>query len=433
VAGKEYLCCFFTTDLFNFFFKSTKERMSKRARAGTTLTSLTIVTRHSKMSLHQKSSLLSKKTINISKNNKKNGTSSLASRRKDVRSPKGVEQRFTSSSSDDSDNSDTPKTPEHFGEDFEKEEPTSRDRTPRASPQALHVKMECSMSSTNVVRSRNTRSRGTPSTALSPSSSKSSNAKTKSIVNKQNIEKVQHKKKEEPVTIEKERVSPMMPEKPKFSPKVTTQSSSSSSSSSLPSSPPTTMDTPKLQLGVHAMNVAQDFISSWIEHDLTPSDQLQLHFLEKARTQSHLKVLRASIAQEMKALKKVIQTIYDDGIDLEDDILINPIHETNDTKKMKNKKNKSVNNGTLHNDPSITKRQADARLLASLTDSKVFLERPNVPVCGGDCQAELGFAEIASGENYPNGEWICDVCEKTHVGVSNIFIFLINDNIMVTN
>jgi hypothetical protein len=144
---------------------------------------------------------------NCSKNNKKNGTSSLASRRKDVRSPKGVEQRFTSSSSDDSDNSDTPKTPEHFGEDFEKEEPTSRDRTPRASPQALHVKMECSMSSTNVVRSRNTRSRGTPSTALSPSSSKSSNAKTKSIVNKQNIEKVQHKKKEEPVTIEKERVS----------------------------------------------------------------------------------------------------------------------------------------------------------------------------------------------------------------------------------
>ena len=73
--------------------------------------------------------------------------------------------------------------------DFEKEEPTSRNRTPRASPQALHVKMECSMSSTNVVRSRNTRSRGTPSTALSPSSSKSSNAKTKSIVNKQNIEK----------------------------------------------------------------------------------------------------------------------------------------------------------------------------------------------------------------------------------------------------
>jgi hypothetical protein len=64
----------------------------------------------------------------------------------------------------------------------------------------------------------------------------------------------------------------------------------------------------------------------------------------------------------------------------------------------------------------LPQREADARLLSGLTQSHLFLQRPHVPRCQGGCGLELGYAKVAVGVNYPNGEWICDECETTHVG-----------------
>ena len=64
----------------------------------------------------------------------------------------------------------------------------------------------------------------------------------------------------------------------------------------------------------------------------------------------------------------------------------------------------------------IQKKAADVLLLTSLTNSDAFIERPSVPKCQGGCEGELGVAQYASGVNYPHGEWICDSCEESSTG-----------------
>ena len=167
-------------------------------------------------------------------------------------------------------------------------------------------------------------------------------------------------------------------------------------------------------------------------------------FFFPSRTQAHLKLARASIEHEMDTLKKVIRQVYDDQIDLEDDVLMqDAIATTTNATALQNavqttppmtmaieipekrkrgrkpkKKNVQPLSSTKNNpfDPSLPQRKANARLLVSLTDNSTHLERPAVPICGGGCKSELGFCEKTEGDNYPEGEYICDLCEGSYTG-----------------
>ena len=428
--------------------------------------------------------------------------------RRNAPSPKSVDARLDSSSSGSSaDDSDTPKTPDNLSDDGgemmmekEKVKPSSRDQTPRASPMRVAGCKTTSgplpMSSLFVTpeAEKGTSDEGEEPSVEPPSSSSSSSTSSSTATSTAIIPTVaspiapttstlattQPHLTPEPVTttisMTARRTSGRTPitTTHRDYDDLTTKSTSSSSSSSTSKSTSTTTASAttsttkstksnKPLLGIRGVNQVQDWIATWIEQDPTTSEQLQLHFLERARTQAHLKLVRASIAEEMETLKKVIHQVYDDAIDLEDDVLLThgaaalasasaaagqegdtSLHEvesaalavvpdTNTTTTTSSRKRKKKNHKTSSSsssssakvsrtsgatDPTLPQRIANARLLASLTDSSVHLRRPHVPVCGGGCKQELAFAPTGpfASENYPNGEWICDQCESTKIG-----------------
>ena len=126
-------------------------------------------------------------------------------------------------------------------------------------------------------------------------------------------------------------------------------------------------------LNKHGVAQVESFISKWVERDPDATELMQLHNMEAARSQHHLKQIRKSLEEQMNHTKDILKLVFDDRMD-----------------------------------------KIDPATLAHLRDdSAMWLPRPEVPVCGEDgCKRPMHFCETARGDDdYENGCWECDKCD----------------------